>query len=467
MSTEPDASDTRSAPRDAVDAAPPRSILRRVVRAQLWWSLLWGGALALAVGLAMQHEVDELLDDSLQSASEGLIGPLVRGVAVLPPLLVHPGSEPGGAAGSVGDGSAADHPRNGGRFVWQLVEHAGAAHVVAADAHAPSAALRATPTPGFSQVPGWRVYGAPSGSDGRMLYVAQSTEERDDVQIEVALAVVLASLPMALLALPWLRSRVRHELQPLQRLSERLQGYDPLQRGATLGLSQHTELRPVQEAIDALAARLAQRVADERAFTAHAAHALRTPLAGIDAQLAVALREAPEALQPRLRDVRAAAARLQRVVVALLAMFRSGFEVQRTPIALGMLTTRLRFDGLRIDADPADARPLQADADLLVAALLNLLDNAVAHGATRVELSVPRPGVLRLQDNGSGIEPGRLDALRSALAARDYEGRMGLGLMLADLVARAHGGRLGLPPPAAGGGGFCAELLLTDATAEA
>ncbi len=453
------------------DPDRPRSIQKRVVRALLWWSLLWGGALALAVGLAMQQEVDELLDDSLQSASEGLIGPLVRDLSVLPALSAL--SNPPGTdtrAGAVAGGAAGD-ARNGARFVWQLVEHAGAARVVAADARAPSFALRETPTPGFSQVRGWRVYGAPSGSNGRMLYVAQSTEERDDVQVEVALAVVLASLPMALLGLPWLRSRVRHELRPLQHLSKRLESYDPLQPGATLGVSQHAELRPVQDAIDALVARLAQRVADEHAFTAHAAHALRTPLAGIDAQLAVALREAPPALQPRLRNVRSAAERLQRVVVALLAMFRSGFEVQRQPVALHTLVARLGFDGLRIEAAPlpeasAASDLLQVDADLLVAALLNLLDNAVAHGATRVELSLPRPGTLRVRDNGNGLDAARHAALRAALAARDYEGRMGLGLMLADLVARAHGGRLDLPDRVAGDSGFVADLVLRAAAPE-
>ena len=80
----------------------------------------------------------------------------------------------------------------------------------------------------------------------------------------------------------------------------------------------------MHDAISALGERLARRVANERAFSAHAAHALRTPLAGIDTQLAVAQREAPASLQPRLARVREAAGRLTRVVSALLALFRSG-----------------------------------------------------------------------------------------------------------------------------------------------
>ena len=65
--------------------------------------------------------------------------------------------------------------------------------------------------------------------------------------------------------------------------------------------------------------------------------------------------------------------------------------------------------------------------------------------------------MLRLHDYDSGLEPARRTALQAALTAQDYEGRTGLGLMLGDLVARAHGGTLRLPESATG---FVAELDL-------
>ena len=209
-------------------------------------------------------------------------------------------------------------------------------------------------------------------------------------------------------------------------------------------------------AVDALVARLAQRITLERAFSAHAAHALRTPLAGIEVQLAVAQREAPAPLQPRLQRVRAAASRLQHVVVALLAMFRSGAKIERQAIDLGALAAGLAVQGLQLRLQPGAL--LAGDADLVSAALINLLDNAQRHGAKVVTLSAPRPGWLRVQDDGSGVAPERRHALQTALAAQDYESATGLGLMLADLVARAHGGQLLLP--AEPGAGFTAVLDL-------
>jgi signal transduction histidine kinase len=435
-------------PRARPDAGPARrqpSITGRVSRALLFWGLLWGTVLSGAVWLAVRQEVDELLDDTLQGAAEGLAEPLratASAAAFAAPVPAAPAS---GAA-------------PGGRYAWQLVAHSGGAQVLRRSGRAPALPLQSTPSAGFADVPGWRVYGMPLGHGGHMIYVAQSRDERIEVQFEVALTVALASLPMGLLALLWLRARLRHELRPLLSLSDRLATLDPLlalAQGQTLGTAVRAELQPVHTAIDALALRLARRIAHERAFTAHAAHALRTPLAGIDAQLAVALRESPPALQPRLQRVRAAAGRLQRVVSALLALFRSGAELQRRPVDLAALLSRLPVEGLAVEVG---GRPeIDADPDLLAAALLNLLDNALRHGAKRVTLSMPHPGVLRLLDDGPGVEPARRQSLQAAIDAEAYEGHTGLGLMLADLVARAHGGGLSLPDL---GPGFAVELRL-------
>ena len=418
--------------------SPSPSIGGRLARSLVLWSVLWSAALGAAVWVIVQDEVEELLDDTLQSAAEGLIGPLALSLA-----------EP------VDPSTLPPRSKTSGRFTWQLVSHQPRVHLVASARGAPETPLHDTPKPGFSDVPGWRVYGQATGRDGQMVYVAQTTEERLEAETEIALAALFAGAPMTVLAVLWLSSRIRSELQPLRDLSQRLAHYDPMQPGATLGAAEREELQPVHAAIDSLARRLTRRIAHERAFTSHAAHALRTPLAGIDAQLAVALREAEPPHRPRLQRVRAAAERLQRVVVALLAMFRSGAEVQRSEVDVGALAARLPIEGLAMEA--RGTTPLNADADLLIAAVLNLIDNAQRHGARSVTFSTPATNVLRVHDDGPGVDPARRRELRAAIDAQDYAGRTGLGLMLADLVARAHGGGLSLPDDA---GGFAVELNL-------
>lgn len=419
------------------------SIRGRLARALLAWAVAGGLAVAAAVGFAVQDEVDELLDDALRDSAELLSGLLAPDIAAL-------------ASAVSRDGTAASLPGPDERFAWQVI---GAdRQVVLRSPIAPQAPLQALPGPGFADTPVWRTFGRSLGDNGRLLIVAQSRAERAEARFEAGRNAGLAALAVALLGYLWLRARVGQELAPLQTLSERLAHHDPLQPGATLGPAQREELQAVHAAIDELALRLARRVASERAFTAHAAHALRTPLAGIDAQLAVALRECEPALQPRLTRARDAAGRLQHVVAALLTLFRSGTEPRLQQVDLGALLERLPIDGLEVEVRAA--RTIRADPDLLAAALLNLLDNARRYGARRIAVTTPSDDTVRLHDDGPGVAPAQRESLQAALDAQNYEATMGLGLMLADVVARAHGGRLVLPDTT-GQAGFIAELELS------
>lgn len=399
---------------------------------------------AAALWLTLRDEVDELLDETLQASAEVLAGLLDQGVL--------PTQE-----GAVTTADAARRPRPQEHFAWQLVGPGG--QVLLRSARAPAQPWLPLPTPGHADAPsGWRLYGLPLADGQRLLYVGQSAGERAEAEFDVVMTAVWCALAIGLLGAWWLRRRVRRELQPLEALAQALARYEPLQPQVPLPAPTRRELVPVHRAIEALGQRLARRVANERAFSAHAAHALRTPLAGIDTQLAVAEREAPDALQPRLQRARAAAGRLTRVVSALLALFRSGAELQLQTVDLHALLARLPHDALKLRLEGASV--LNADADLLMAALINLLDNAQRHGAAEVvvtQTSDARGRCLRLQDDGQGTPPERRADLAEALASQDYEGRTGLGLMLADLVARAHGGALHLPTVERG---FAVDLCL-------
>lgn len=98
----------------------------------------------------------------------------------------------------------------------------------------------------------------------------------------------------------------------------------------------------------------------------------------------------------------------------------------------------------------------EADPDLLAAALANLLDNAVRHGARSVEVGVDAPSAggwrLWVSDDGPGLTPETLQILQATLDHEDYSALSGLGLILTDLIARAHGGRLRLDHGRPGGG---------------
>ncbi len=226
--------------------------------------------------------------------------------------------------------------------------------------------------------------------------------------------------------------------------------YDPLRPSTSLPPANRAEIAAIRGAVTELGQRLARRIENEQAFAAHAAHALRTPLAGMDAQLALAEREASPEAMPRLARTRAAVERLKRVVQSLLAFFRPQAEMELQTVALSDLVAQLPVEGLQIELEGEGS--LYCDPNLMAAAVANLMDNAVRHGATRLQLSADRLGegqVLRLRDDGPGLSEERrrslLEQLRQRGPAVDASAQgLGLGLSLAALVAQAHGGDLDL-----------------------
>ncbi len=435
----------------AVTALP--SIRTRLLRWHGLWTLLGVLSVGVAVWLATLSEVDELLDEAQQSGAELM----VQWLSPLPGRPAPWEAAPPGAPSRVLSQLDMPEPRH---FAWQVVDAQG--QVLLHSKRAGATPWHTAPVLGFSDVAGWRVYGQPLATGALTLYAAHTQDERLEAKVEVAQTAVLAALAVGLIGWLGLRHRLQAEMRPLHTLSQHVAQLDldaalrapPGAVGASTGLgvsgaAQREELAPLHAAIDALSQRLLVRVQTERAFSAHAAHALRTPLAGMETQLAVAQQEAERGapMQPRLHLLRQANARLQTVVSGLLALFRAGAQVHPQALPLVRLHAELTqatagWLGLSVVAQGDGA--LHADPDVLLAALVNLLDNAQRAGATAVHLSMPQPLCLCVQDDGPGVAPQRLEALQTELRQQTYGSPCGLGLLLADQVARAHGGEVRL-----------------------
>lgn len=414
--------------------APLPAIARRLLWVTGLGSLLMALAITAAAVLAVDTEVDELLDDGLKASA-----------LQLAPLLLESGAVPHAPAPDADDEL---------RFAWAWFDAGG--RLLRAS---PGAAVGWQPlVTGFADREHWRLYGLQLRNGQGLLVVAQTRAERYEARGEVARYALVAGLLLAALGLPLLAWRSQRELRPLQRLAEGLARFDalrdePRELTARLGPPTRAELRPIHDALTQIGERLGARLALEKEFTAQSAHLLRTPLAGMDAQLAVALKEQPD--QPRLQRVREASRRLQHLLLGLLRLFRSTPELRREALDARALLAGLPLGTLELQDGPPC--PLDADAELLAAALLNLVDNAQRHGATRLWLSTPQPGSLRLVDDGSGLDTAARAALRARLASGSTA-EQGLGLRLAQLVARAHGGELSLPDSDQG---FAVQLTLS------
>jgi signal transduction histidine kinase len=196
----------------------------------------------------------------------------------------------------------------------------------------------------------------------------------------------------------------------------------------------------------------------QRGFVADAAHELRSPLTGMRTQLEVASEHPDRADWQRLsKGVLADTLRLGRMVEDLLALARLDERpaaVQSRELDLGEVARevaeRLPGAGAEVTLDLDGGARVRGDRQALGRAVQNLLDNAVRHATSRVEVSVAAEGslaVLAVADDGPGIPAAdrervferftRLDDARS----REHGGA-GLGLAIAREIVRAHGGEL-------------------------
>lgn len=194
----------------------------------------------------------------------------------------------------------------------------------------------------------------------------------------------------------------------------------------------------------------------ERAFIADAAHELRSPLATI-ASVAQAARgdEDPRRLHDGLDTIAKTALEASAMVGDLLTLARSPKPalLQREPVDLAAvahscsreLEARARERGIELELQLAPAI-VDGDARRLQELLRNLLENAIRHAKSRVTVATSVDGgraVLRVSDDGEGVVP----ELRERLFERFVSGSAGgsgLGLALAQWVARAHEGTLAL-----------------------
>jgi|GEM_PF-1638101 len=175
--------------------------------------------------------------------------------------------------------------------------------------------------------------------------------------------------------------------------------------------------------------------------------------------------------------------RLDGLIASLLAFARPT-ELALRAVEVGPLVERaealarevVRARGVslaRRDADAAGAT-VTADPDLLVQLLLGLVTNAAEAAAPggAVELRVRRDAggvVLAVADDGPGVDPAHRERIFEPFFTTKDRGT-GLGLAMADRIARAHGGSLRLVPGAGagpGGRGACFELALPPAGAGA
>lgn len=268
-------------------------------------------------------------------------------------------------------------------------------------------------------------------------------------------------------------------VRPIQRLSratEALQsgdyraGLDALEAMSPAGPHEvralRTALTAALDAVDhrerALTAsnrRLRETEAARDALTRMLVHDLRGPIGSVVSMLHVIEASVADPEDLALVELcRARCRHLLRMIadqldLARLADGRLRPDAQEAPVEGLLAGVRDALEGvlaergfvLTIGIDPPGLETVRLDVALMERALINLVENALRHGASPIALDAVAAGetlVLRVTDAGSGVPADLTDRIFEAGFSTGHSA--GLGLAFCRLAIEAHGGQIGV-----------------------
>ncbi len=280
------------------------------------------------------------------------------------------------------------------------------------------------------------------------------------------LAIALSLLALGLLIAIWLQ--VIYGLRPLRRMARELRDVREGRRDA-FDADQPAEVQPLVDELEAVLAHNRRLVERARSSSADLAHALKTPLSVMVAELhspgddwrAVMSRELGRTRELVNRHLNRAAT-------------TGAGRGRRTPVApvVDDLLAAMR----RIHADRGIAFDTAIDPGLVFAGeredleemLGNLIDNAGKWARQRVVVRAETQGLelrIDVDDDGPGLPPEqRIDALERGRRFDEMTPGSGLGLAIIGDIADSYEGRLQLADSPLGG--LQATLLLPDSAAD-
>jgi signal transduction histidine kinase len=271
-------------------------------------------------------------------------------------------------------------------------------------------------------------------------------------------AVVIASL---LLASLWMARRVA---RPLQRLAEAARR---LRTGEAREAVPETGPQPVREAaraFNAMSERVTVTLQSQRALMAAVAHDLRTPIAALRVRAEFVT---DDDTRTRLLQTIGEMQAMTEAVLDAVRIDGSGEPARSVDVAI--LAESLCADMAEVGGDVSYVSDIALACVCRAAevrrALRNLTDNALRYGVrARVTAeAIDRMAAIHVDDDGPGIPKTELERVFEPFARLEHSrsaetGGYGLGLAIARLIARGHGGDVTLKNQS--GGGLRATLML-------
>lgn len=298
-----------------------------------------------------------------------------------------------------------------------------------------------------------------------LIQVSETREKREIMVREIIEEMLVPQILIMLITALVIFFSVKHSLKPLNRLKNALASRSHSDFSAIQTTNTPLEITPLLDEMNALMRRVEESVMFQKAFVADASHQLRTPLAILQNQAELALREDVSShTQHALQNIATSTEHLSHLVHQLLTLARvepsTNSNFSYTPFDLSNLAKEvtkewvpralekeidLGFDITNIDVTTSDSSHMvMGNAFMLKEMLSNLIDNAIrytpSHGEVTVSVKQNQLHVLlQVRDTGIGIPPEqRQQVFKRFYRIQNTVDGCGLGLAIVKEIANSH-----------------------------
>ena len=279
----------------------------------------------------------------------------------------------------------------------------------------------------------------------------------DFVQLDITLVLVWVGIQLG--------------LRPVKRLRDEIAERSPLDLRPIDESSVPREIAPVVVTLNRLFSLLRASVRSQQQFISNAAHQLRTPITGMQAQLDLLIAEpAAQPVKNRLLTLQEGVRQLAHSSNQLLTLARAdpaaNISARKQPVDLnaiiGEVVAKFYDRALQGNIDLGiDVHPvsIKADPSLLDDLVSNLVDNALKYTPAGGSVTVSAGQLngkpfLAVEDSGPGIPADERQRVRQRFyRIPNSPGHgSGLGLAIVDEIARIHDATVDIGPGASGAG---------------
>jgi len=243
----------------------------------------------------------------------------------------------------------------------------------------------------------------------------------------------------------WIANRVARPLQDLTAAAQKVGAAGEPQEVTVQGPG---DVRQTLEAFNAMSRRVSQLLGEKDVMLGALGHDLRTPLSSL--RIRVENMEPEAERQKAIRTIEEASDLLEDILeLARQGRSKEPIKTMDISILVQDIVEDYSDTGAPVSMLTSEKGPVACRPVLFRRAMRNLIDNAVAYGEC-ARLSVVRTNeevLVRVEDDGPGMSAQALASAADPFYRGDTSrnratGGAGLGITLADAIAKVHGGSL-------------------------